>query len=431
MSNTKVLRQQLSSKEKELNSLENKNKIMQNQLTSKTKQHKDLQQEMKTLKNNSTTQTKRIKVLEKKNESLETEIEQKNSENDNLQEENENLKEEMAKTKKENAKEIKDLKQLQSVVDKGVAHSKSLEEEIKKLQDTTEKALKDKDEAQCSFDKDRAELCATLENYKAENEVIIAQKEKDLEKFKQNKEIEMEKQVKKIKELEQQLEDLNKSKLEGEKAKNKQIMDKDAEINILKEQLLEKEEETSENVEMQRVAETPSRAEHIVPCTPKTPRSILKQSAQPSKKRRVAFSYEKSKSYSSDEDDKAYKIFKPSEKKTVPRKGTSPAIPTKAVRPNVRHSPAPSQASALARKSNQSPFNRSTKKNSPEEATPDDELKQFNELFPAINYQPEKKSVAGKGKKASFRGKKTQISPRKKQPDVDWFDNDAFFGFDG
>jgi hypothetical protein len=59
---------------------------------------------------------------------------------------------------------------------------------------------------------------------------------------------------------------------------------------------------------MQRVAETPSRAEHIVPCTPKTPRSILKQSAQPSKKRRVAFSYDKSKSYSSDEDDKAYKV---------------------------------------------------------------------------------------------------------------------------
>jgi hypothetical protein len=53
---------------------------------------------------------------------------------------------------------------LQSVVDKGVAHSNSLEEEIKKLQNTTVKALKD--EAQCSFDKDRAELCATLENYK-------------------------------------------------------------------------------------------------------------------------------------------------------------------------------------------------------------------------------------------------------------------------
>jgi hypothetical protein len=58
------------------------------------------------------------------------------------------------------------LKQLQSVVDKGVAHGNSLEEEIKKLRDTTEKALKDKDGAQCSFDKDRAELCATLENYK-------------------------------------------------------------------------------------------------------------------------------------------------------------------------------------------------------------------------------------------------------------------------
>ena len=59
---------------------------------------------------------------------------------------------------------------------------------------------------------------------------------------------------------------------------------------------------------MQRVDETPIRSEHMVPSTPKTPRSILKQSAQPSKKRRVAFSSEKSKSYSSDEDDKAFKV---------------------------------------------------------------------------------------------------------------------------
>jgi hypothetical protein len=59
---------------------------------------------------------------------------------------------------------------------------------------------------------------------------------------------------------------------------------------------------------MQRVDETPTRSEHIVPSTPKTPRRILKQSAQPSKKRRVAFSSEKSKSYSSDEDDKAFKV---------------------------------------------------------------------------------------------------------------------------
>ena len=36
------------------------------------------------------------------------------------------------------------------------------------------------------------------------------------------------------------------------------------------------------------------------------------------------------------------------------RKGTSPAIPTKTVRPNVRHSPALSQASVLAKKSNPS-----------------------------------------------------------------------------
>jgi uncharacterized protein (DUF3084 family) len=54
------------------------------------------------------------------------------------------------------------LKQLQS----GVAHSSSLEEEIKTLKETTEKAVREKEEAQCRFDKDRAELCATLENYK-------------------------------------------------------------------------------------------------------------------------------------------------------------------------------------------------------------------------------------------------------------------------
>ena len=59
---------------------------------------------------------------------------------------------------------------------------------------------------------------------------------------------------------------------------------------------------------MQSVAETPIRSEHIVPSTPKTPRSILKHSAQPSKKRRVAFSSEQCKSYSSDEDDKVFKV---------------------------------------------------------------------------------------------------------------------------
>jgi hypothetical protein len=53
------------------------------------------------------------------------------------------------------------LKQLQSVV----AHSSSLEEEIKTLKETTEKAVREK-EAQCRVDKDRAELCATLEKYK-------------------------------------------------------------------------------------------------------------------------------------------------------------------------------------------------------------------------------------------------------------------------
>lgn len=61
---------------------------------------------------------------------------------------------------------------------------------------------------------------------------------------------------------------------------------------------------------MQSVAETPTRSEHMVPSTPKTPRSILKHSAQPSKKRRVAFSSEQCKSYSSDEDDKAFKVSK-------------------------------------------------------------------------------------------------------------------------
>ena len=58
------------------------------------------------------------------------------------------------------------MKELQSVVDKGVIHSNSLEEEIKKLKETSEKAVKEKEEAQSRFDKDRAELCATLENYK-------------------------------------------------------------------------------------------------------------------------------------------------------------------------------------------------------------------------------------------------------------------------
>ena len=51
-------------------------------------------------------------------------------------------------------------------------------------------------------------------------------------------------------------------------------------------------------------------------------------------------------------------MFKPNEKKSVQRKGASPAIPTKAVRPNVRHSPAPSQASVLTKKSNPSPLNK-------------------------------------------------------------------------
>jgi FtsZ-binding cell division protein ZapB len=57
-------------------------------------------------------------------------------------------------------------KQLQSVVHKAVAHSSSLEEEIKTLKETTEKAVREKEEAQCRVDKDRAELCATLEKYK-------------------------------------------------------------------------------------------------------------------------------------------------------------------------------------------------------------------------------------------------------------------------
>ena len=47
-----------------------------------------------------------------------------------------------------------------------MAHSNSLEDEIKTLKEATENAVKDKEEAQCRFDKDRAELCATLENYK-------------------------------------------------------------------------------------------------------------------------------------------------------------------------------------------------------------------------------------------------------------------------
>ena len=49
-------------------------------------------------------------------------------------------------------------------------HINSLEAEIKTLKKTTEKALSDKDEAQSRFDKDRAELCATLENYKVKRE---------------------------------------------------------------------------------------------------------------------------------------------------------------------------------------------------------------------------------------------------------------------
>ena len=48
-----------------------------------------------------------------------------------------------------------------------------------------------------------------------------------------------------------------------------------------------------------------------------------------------------------------------------------------------------------------------------------------------FNFYSQKKSEVSKTKKAAFKGKKTQISPRKKQLDVDWFDNDAFFGFDG
>ena len=43
----------------------------------------------------------------------------------------------------------------------------------------------------------------------------------------------------------------------------------------------------------------------------------------------------------------------------------------------------------------------------------------------------QKKPEIEKGKKAPFKGKKTKISPKKNQLDIDWFDNDAFFGFDG
>lgn len=47
-----------------------------------------------------------------------------------------------------------------------VASKTTLESEMKQLKQTADNAVKNKEEAQWKFDKDRAELCATLENYK-------------------------------------------------------------------------------------------------------------------------------------------------------------------------------------------------------------------------------------------------------------------------
>lgn len=114
----------------------------------------------------------------------------------------------------------------------------------------------------------------------------------------------------------------------------------------------------------------------------------------------------------------------------------------------------------------------------PKEPSLDDELEQFHSLFPEYNFEPgvkflvlclnissirltvklyywflflillttiksprisclvycrlqKKKSEALKNNQKPFKSKISQISPRNNKADVDWFDNDAFFGFDG
>ncbi|XP_071792392.1 uncharacterized protein [Asterias amurensis] len=251
-----TLNKDLAALNKQTTSLETKNKNLHTQLTTKTKQLKDLQQEMKTLKGNLTKQIKLTTAAETQVSEATEEIEKKTTEleeistkftsvTEDLQQERVALEE--LKTKLTEAqKEASDKTNL--LADKTIL-LQTLEAETETLRKKTETATKEHGDAKQACELQMIEVSATLDKYKAENERMVAQKDKEIKQLQKDMEQQKQKQVMEeeqmtsfTKEVQGLKEKLVEAQTERDEAK-KQISSHSEIVMIMKKNLKEKEDE--------------------------------------------------------------------------------------------------------------------------------------------------------------------------------------------
>nr|AUO17246.1 synaptonemal complex protein 1 isoform 2 [Branchiostoma lanceolatum] len=222
---TKALQTELDSNKKSMTKLENRVKSLEKQVAEKTNKIKDLQQDNKTVKKELGIHLKLSNGFEEKAKSLEEEIAQ------------------VKKTAEDTKIELSTAK------------------------DEVQRVTTDKKQVQAHCEQQIMEMTATLEKYKAENQKIVNQKDKEIEKMRKEHQTSKKQDVQvadlmsQLQSVQQQLEDVKKEKDEMPKTKEYQ-----QQVDMLKKTIEDKEGQLKElRTDLEK-----AKADALSPTTPKT-----------------------------------------------------------------------------------------------------------------------------------------------------------------
>ncbi|XP_050393601.1 uncharacterized protein LOC126811756 [Patella vulgata] len=243
-------------KTKKMTELESKQKELKSDIVSKNKQIKELEKELKTTKSKLATQTKSAEDSTNEIEKMSEELE-------------------MLKTMKIDLEE-----KLQAANNNEVKVSSKLRTEMADIKNQLHQAVKDKNDSIGRSDAQIADMMATLQKYKMENQKIVDQKEKELDslrtKFDQSSNLK-EKNNKLCDDLKKETDELKKKidDLEKKKRNLSQTSNNDGKkIKELQSKLEKKEKEIKELTT--KVSTPKEKAESQTICTQTSPPPIQK-----------------------------------------------------------------------------------------------------------------------------------------------------------
>ncbi|XP_041352209.1 synaptonemal complex protein 1-like isoform X2 [Gigantopelta aegis] len=151
------------------------------EIKSKTQKMTDLEVKVKELKSEATHKNKQIKELEKEAKSLKSKLAAQVRATEEKDDTENGLREELDNLKSANQELEKQLNTATETAEKEQMSADDANKKVIEMKHNVEMALKEKQEAIQKCDLQFAEMMATLEKYKQENQKIVLQKEKELE----------------------------------------------------------------------------------------------------------------------------------------------------------------------------------------------------------------------------------------------------------